>query len=160
MFRRRFRDREIYLVPDITVPDLTGMTTAQAEAELKKYRLVLGENPGYEFSEKYEEDLIIDQDYKPYSKVKPGRVISVTLSKGPERLEFPDVTSDNPTQENAISMIKAAGFDEKKIKIEYRPDAVVQEGHVTGQNPGPKSIWPTSSEIKLYVSSGKVFAMV
>ncbi|NLL51454.1 MAG: Stk1 family PASTA domain-containing Ser/Thr kinase [Peptococcaceae bacterium] len=148
-----------FFVPNTTVPDLMGMTITEAEKELEKNNLVLGENPQSDFSEDYEEGLIIDQDYKPYSTVKAGRVISVVVSKGPERLEFPDVTSNNPTEENAISMIKAAGFPEKNITIEYRANTIIEKGHVIGQNPGPKSIWPTSSPIKLYVSSGQELTM-
>jgi len=148
-----------FFVPDIIVPDLTGMTLTEAKEELEKYNLILGDNPQYGFSDDYEEGLIIDQDYKPDSKVKSGRVISVVLSKGPERLEFPDITTNNPTLENAKNIIKAAGFKEENITVEYRPHTVIEKDRVIGQNPGPKSIWPTSSPIKLYVSSGQELSM-
>jgi len=148
-----------FFVPEVTVPDLKGMTLTEAKNELEKHNLVLGDNPQYEFSDEYEEELIIDQDHKPNSKVKAGRVISVVISKGPERLEFPDVTTNNPTLENAISIIKAAGFKEENISVVYSPHAIIDKDRVIGQDPGPKSIWPTSSPIKLYVSSGQQLAM-
>jgi len=148
---------KIFHVPVVTVPDLKGLTLAQAEQELKKVNLYLdNDNIKYEFSD--EEDVYADQifrqTYAPNSQVKAGRKIGVSVSKGPEMLEFPNVTAGNPSLENAENMIRAAGF-EGEIKKEYRFDPLIPENHVIGQNPGVLARWPKKSEITLFVSKGK-----
>lgn len=139
-------------VPEVSVPDLTGLTIEQARLKLDKQQLVLGEDITYSFSE-IDENLIISQNYLPESKVKAGREITVTLSKGPEFLRVPDVSTSNPLMENAINMLRQTGF-EGEIKIETMPDQTIPESRVTSQSPAASAMWPKKGEIKLFVSSG------
>ncbi|MGI5900902.1 MAG: Stk1 family PASTA domain-containing Ser/Thr kinase [Desulfitobacteriia bacterium] len=148
----------MFNVPEVRVPDLTGLTLEQAEAELKRANLILGDNPKYEFSDEFAPDLIIDQSYKPHTLVKAGRVVDVTLSKGPEFLEVPNVMMDNLTEEDAKNVIRAAGF-EGDIIVEYRKDPFIPQNRVIDQDPKPGSLWHKRSAFKLVVSSGKEFVM-
>ncbi len=140
-------------VPDVTVPDLKGLTLEQAELELRNKGLVLGQNPAFSFSDEVEVDKIIAQNYEPDTEVKTGRTVEVTVSKGMEILELPDVTTDNPDVENAIHAIRAAGF-EGEISFNEMQHPTTPEGKVIGQNPAPKAQWPKNGKIKLFVSTG------
>jgi len=152
---------KIFYSPEVAVPDLKGLTLQQAEIELKKADLVLGDNPKHDFSEDFPVDQIMAQNYEPNSLVKANREIIVTVSQGPEIIEIPDVTTGNPAEENARNMLVAAGFDADMIKVDYRLDSIIPKDHVIGQNPGAKAMWPKTktSFITLYVSSGKVLSM-
>lgn len=140
-------------VPDVNVPDLRGMTLEQAEVALKKEGLLLGQNVSFDFNDEVKEDHIITQNYEPDTLVKAGRPIEVTISKGTQMIELPNVTIGNPDTENAINTIRAAGF-QGKIEIEEMLHPTITEGKVIGQNPAPGSKWPRNSDVELFVSKG------
>ncbi|NLI91375.1 MAG: Stk1 family PASTA domain-containing Ser/Thr kinase [Peptococcaceae bacterium] len=140
-------------VPDVKVPDLKGLTLEQASVKLKKERLNLGQNVQFAFSDAVEADKIIAQNYEPNTMVKVGRTIDVTVSKGMQIIELPDVTTNNPEVENAVNTIRAAGFDGEIIFREMLHPTTPQ-GKVIGQNPAPKSKWPKNGRIELFVSKG------
>ncbi len=144
-------------IPVVTVPNLSGLTVDQAGVILEKAGLTLGEVQ-FDFNDKYDKNQIFNQSFKPNTMVKANRSIDVAVSKGAEMFEIPDVTTGNPTEENAKNMIKGAGFS-KEPTVEYRLDPVISKGHVIYQNPGAKSKWPKESTITLYVSSGKELTM-
>lgn len=148
-----------FYVPEVYVPDLQGLTLEQAGIKLEKNSLILGENIEYAFSEDNDDkDKIIDQSYPPETLVKAGRIIDVTLSKGMEIMEFPDVTTTHPLAENAISMIKAAGF-EGEITIETMLHTTVPKNRVFQQSPAPSAMWSKTGDIKLFVSGGEELSM-
>lgn len=144
---------KLFYVPEVTVPDLKGLTIEQARLKLNSQQLVLSDDISYSFSDEIDENLIISQNYAPESRVKAGREIAVTLSKGPEFLRVPDVSTSNPLVENAINMLREKGFV-GEIKIETMPDQTVPENRVTSQSPAASAMWPKKGEIKLFVSSG------
>ncbi len=140
-------------VPDVNVPDLKGMTLEQAGLRLKNEGLVLGQNVQFEYSDEVEADKIISQSFEPNSMVKAGRTVEVTVSNGMEIIETPDVTTDNPMVENAINIIRAAGF-EGEITFKEMLHPTTAEGKVIGQDPAPRSKWPKNGKFKLFVSKG------
>jgi len=140
-------------IPDVAVPDLKGLTLEQAAVKLKQERLVLGQNVQYAFSDTVESDKILSQTYEPKTMVKAGRTVDVTVSKGMQIIELPDVTTDNPVVENAVNIIRAAGFD-GEITFKEMLHPTVPQGRVIGQNPAPKSKWPKNGKIELFVSKG------
>ena len=147
-----------FYVPEVYVPDLKGMTIEQARVKLENEGLVLGENIGYAFSTEIEIDKIVSQSYPPDSLVKAGRMIDVTLSQGMEIIAFPDVTITNPLIENAVNIIKAAGF-EGEITIETMLHPTIPENRVISQSPAPSAMWPKIGKIKLFVSGGEELSM-
>ena len=147
-----------FYVAEVYVPDLKGMTIEQARIKLVNEGLVLGENIEYDFSIEIDSDRIISQSYPPLSLVKAGRIIDVTLSRGMEIIQFPDVTITNPLIENAVNIIKAAGF-EGEITIETMLHPTIPENRVISQSPAPSAMWPKTSKIKLFVSGGEELSM-
>jgi serine/threonine-protein kinase len=148
-----------FYVPDVVVPDVKGLTIEEAELKLKDEGLLLGENIEFDFNEEVEKDKIISQSYAPDTMVKAGRTVDVTVSKGMEFIKFPDVTSNNPLQENAVNAILAAGFENDNIEIEMMLHPTIPTGRVIGQNPPPQATWPKNGKITLSVSGGEELTM-
>jgi serine/threonine protein kinase len=148
-----------FYVPDVRVPDLKGLTIEEAELRLKNEGLLLGENIEFEFNEEVEENKIISQNYQPDTVVKAGRTVDVTVSKGMEFIKFPDVTSNNPLQENAVNAILAAGFENDNIEIEMMLHPTIPTGRVISQTPAPQATWPKNGKITLAVSGGEELTM-
>ena len=78
-----------------TVPDLTGDTVAQAKKALEREDLVLGDT-SYSPSDKYEQNLVVDQSVDAGSSVDSGTKVDITLSTG-----------------------ESSGSNEVSIKIDY-----------------------------------------
>ncbi|HBW38433.1 Stk1 family PASTA domain-containing Ser/Thr kinase [Desulfosporosinus sp. BICA1-9] len=145
--------KSIFAVPPTTVPDLVGKTVPVAEDYINKAKLSLSPEPTFQFSDQVEKDRIIDQDPKAGLSVKEGRAVKIVVSKGVDIAEFPDVKIGQMSKDNAVFLIKNAGFT-GKITFESKPDANVPKDAVIDQNPAPKASWPKNGEIHLTISTG------
>lgn len=143
-----------YLVVEpTTVPDLVGKTVPVAEDFIEKAKLSFDpDEVTHEFNDEVEKDRIIRQDPKAGTSVKVGRKVTVVVSDGIELVEFPDVTIGQMSKENAINLIKNAGFTGEISFVNKTDDAA--KDSVIGQNPAPKSTWPKDGNITLTVSAG------
>lgn len=150
---------KIFYVPEVKVPDLQGLTLEQAELKLKSEGLLLGSNIEFDYSDEVEKDKIISQNYEPETLVKAGREIGVTVSQGMEFIKVPDVTTNNPLQENAINAMLSAGFKNENIEIEKLLHSTVPENRIIEQTPAPQAVWPKNGKIKLFVSGGEALSM-
>ncbi|MBP1760282.1 MAG: serine/threonine protein kinase, partial [Firmicutes bacterium] len=140
-------------VESTTVPDLVGKTVPVAEDFIKKAQLSLDPQFAYEFDDKVEKDRIIAQDPKADTSVKAGRAIKITVSKGSDLGQFPDVTVGQMSKENAIFLIQNAGFT-GKITFDTIPNATAAKDAVIHQNPAPLATWPKNGDIHLTLSAG------
>ncbi|MDO0821663.1 Stk1 family PASTA domain-containing Ser/Thr kinase [Desulfosporosinus nitroreducens] len=140
------------------VPDLTGKTVPVAEDFLKDAELSLDPEVTQEFSDEVNKDLIIRQDPKADNSVKVGRTVKVVVSKGIELVEFPNVIIGQMSKENAINLIKNAGFT-GEITLVPMPDDAAKDA-VIGQDPLPKSSWPKDGNITLTVSTGPQWSTI
>jgi beta-lactam-binding protein with PASTA domain len=94
-------------LPPVTVPDLTGDSTASAQEQLSKRNLTYKQT-GEEYDNKIPAGAIISQDPTAGSSLAQGSTVSVVVSLGPPLVEVPDVL-DMPLEE-AIAELTAAGF--------------------------------------------------
>lgn len=81
------------------VPNLSGMTEAEAKAALEKQSLVLG---SVSIETKYSDkpaNTVVSQSVTADSKVKQGTAVNIILSKGPEPAPEPSETPDTETGE-------------------------------------------------------------
>lgn len=141
------------------VPNLVGQTVSAAGDYLKQANLKLSSNVTYGFSDKYQKDLIIDQNPKAGDVVKDGREIQIVLSKGPDMGKFPDVTTGAPSEADARNMIANDGFTGKITTVEQANDTVAK-GHIIDQDPAPNVTWAKSGNIHLTVSSGPKYVTI
>jgi serine/threonine-protein kinase len=112
-------------------------------ATAKPLVVVAGEN--------YDEDVpqgqILQQDPKPGEKLKEGKTVAVTVSKGPQPRAVPELANlDRAAAEQRLS---ASGF---VPKIEKRNDENVKAGIVLDWN--PKGTQARGAEITVVVSDG------
>ncbi|WP_210587356.1 Stk1 family PASTA domain-containing Ser/Thr kinase [Streptomyces sp. GESEQ-35] len=92
----------------VEVADVTGASLEDARAELEEAGLkvrVAAEQVNSEF----DKGQVARQSLDPGSEAAEGDTVTLTLSKGPEMIEVPDVVGDNV--DDARAELEAAGFE-------------------------------------------------
>jgi len=140
---------------DTKVPNVVRKTVPEAGNAMKLAKLTLDPITIREFSDDIPEDHIISQEPKAEASVKAGREVKVTVSKGVEIGEFPDVTTGQMTEENARNLLSNAGFT-GEIKINTQTSETVTKGLVSAQDPMPNVPWAKSGPILLTISDGAI----
>ncbi|MEW5763139.1 MAG: Stk1 family PASTA domain-containing Ser/Thr kinase [Bacillota bacterium] len=140
-------------VPEVDVPKLVGMQVDDAKKRLDALGL------RYSISEAYADaspGTVIEQDPLPGERVKKRRVVFLTVSRGPQMVEVPDVRLRSVAE--ARNILETGGF---KVGEEYAVfDETVARGLVVRTDPGPHTSWPKGTAVDLYVSKGSQAAWV
>lgn len=137
--------------PDVEVPGVTGMTVEQARSTLEGKKLKM-ETAGEEFSDEFKKGTVIRQNIGPDDPpVKPGRVISVVVSKGSDLKEVPGLTGMTESEAMAILAAENLRLD-SDIKKEYHSE--VEDGRIISQSPGKGEQVKSGGTIKITVSMG------
>ncbi|MDR1320735.1 MAG: Stk1 family PASTA domain-containing Ser/Thr kinase [Gracilibacteraceae bacterium] len=150
---------KVLYVPEVAVPDLTDLTAEEAEAKLKDAGLTVDPNISYAFSDTVAKDRVIAQSVPAEEKVKQGRAIEITLSRGMALLKMPDLKSDHPSLENAKNRLTQAGFSAESIETVAESSSTVAKDHVINQDPAPGAESPADGKITLWISSGETYVM-
>jgi serine/threonine-protein kinase len=130
----------------VLVPKLTGLTRADAEAQLKE--LGLSGKATEEESSK-ETGTVIAQDPAAGATVDKNAVVSFTVAKA--RPQVPDVSTDNPTAEDAQKELEQAGF---KVKVKQDATAPPEfAGLVVKQDPAPGEQRSTGATVTITVGA-------
>ena len=130
------------------VPDLLGMTEAEAKAALKERELgykAVGEMS----SEEYEEGQICYQSVDGGDMVEKNTTIEVKISSGKGEIPVPNVVGQD--LETAINTLKAAGFSYNPT---YEFSSDVEQGKVMSQTPEANASGKEGDVITLVVSQG------
>ena len=134
---------------EFPAPNLLGMTQQQAEDELEKYGLELGNiDPGY--SDDYEVGEIMDQTPGEGRSVHKGDKIDITIVRGPETKTTTVPSLSGCTQEEAEQLLKEAGLTGHPVT--EANDA--EEGKVFDQNPAAGEEVDEGSTVTYKVSTG------
>ena len=135
--------------PKVTVPDLTGMNASQMQVRLKASGLKLGRTvKAFSLEPR---GTVIGQTPED-GKLRWGSALEVTISKGPQSLEVPDV-SGMKYREAAKALTKA-GF--VPVRVDSYSDDVAN-GKVVSTEPGSKVTAPEGGEVEVFVSIGPEF---
>ncbi|WP_288812632.1 Stk1 family PASTA domain-containing Ser/Thr kinase [uncultured Corynebacterium sp.] len=134
------------------VPDLTGMTTAEARGALEQAGLSLNSSVKEEPSDDAPSGSVITQSPAQGSQVSKGTKVSITVSTGPENIRVPIVTGQQ--EADARSNLESSGF----TVIVQRVDSTEPEGLVISSSNEGEQL-PKGSEITLQVSQGNLFQM-
>lgn len=133
---------------DVEVPNLVGMSAKDATALLydKGLHLSVGEK---EYSDKPEKEILLQQP-TPGKKVKSGRHIFVTVSRGPEVAELPSVKelAEGP----AKTVLRKAGFFNIEVKQKYHKS--IERNLAITTDPMEKLSTSREATINLYISKG------
>ena len=141
----------------VKVPDVRGMTVAEATKELKKYDLgidVVDKKP----SNEYKKNQIMSQSPGKGEKVKRHSTVEVVLSTGEEAksTKVPPVIGQD--ESDAEAAIKAANLVVVKGDPQYSDS--VEEGKVISVEPGEGTEVDEGSEVTIVVSLGSQPATV
>jgi beta-lactam-binding protein with PASTA domain/serine/threonine protein kinase len=125
-----------------TVPDLTGLTLADAQAAVAP--LVLGLTEGEQlFSDTVPAGHVISQTPAPGEQVPRETTITVQLSRGPDVVTIPDLTGLACTDAGAA--LQAAGF---AWTLAFgASDGIFQSATVGGQPAGAGGVYPRGTQV-------------
>lgn len=137
-------------VKDVQIPNLIGMTEAEAKAELAKYKLVY-EKSGEDYNSEVEAGKVFEQNpgYSDNYKVKEKSTVSVKISKGTEQTTVPKVAG--MTYEEAV-----AALEKNKLKAEKIEETskTIKEGIVISQETDANTTANAGDTVKIHVSIG------
>ncbi|MEO0099015.1 MAG: PASTA domain-containing protein [candidate division WOR-3 bacterium] len=136
----------------IVMPDLIGMGEAAAESLLKNFGLEIGEKR-WAFSLEYSEGKVIAQNPRPRIKVKKGKVVEITLSKGRGKAIVPDFSGKKVSE--FLEALALVGL-EAKLETVYGEN----EGEVKNCIPGPGSVLEKGSVVRVLVVKREGFVLM
>jgi eukaryotic-like serine/threonine-protein kinase len=132
------------------VPDLSGMTTAEAQDALAAAGIPVGEITEV-FHDEVAAGIVVSQSAPPGEELRRDTSVSLEVSKGKEPIEIEDFTGRPFT--DAQQALTAAGF---RVVPEQTSDTDLPRGIVVSQDPA-SGTGHRGDEIRLVVSaSGKV----
>lgn len=133
---------------EVTVPDLTGKTRAEAEALLVDAGLVPGETR--ERHDQRPVDTVIRQQPRPGTAVKAGRTVILTVSRGEPGRLVPDLAGN--TTRNA--QLALGDVDLVVGDIVRAPSPTVPAEMVVASHPPAGATLPRGSRVDVLVSTG------
>jgi serine/threonine-protein kinase len=97
----------------VEVPDLAGASVADATAQLESAGLKV-KVATEQVNSEYDAGLVATQSPGAAKEVATGTTVTLTVSKGPEMVDVPDVVGDST--DDAKAALEAAGFQVKEDK--------------------------------------------
>ncbi len=139
---------------EIAVPDLSGLTVAEAEEALKDVGLSIGRT-STEYDDIVAKDLILKQDPKPDTNIQAGSKVDVVVSAGAEEkivnVEVPNLVGIDENQ--AINLISQYGLTLRNV--DYKESEDVEKGLVMSQSITSGTQVAEGSNIDIVISTGK-----
>jgi beta-lactam-binding protein with PASTA domain len=131
----------------VRVPNVRGRPFDEASRALEGLGLVVKRVDA--FSQTVPKDVVIDQDKDPDVLVAQGTTVTLTVSKGKERVAVPDVRGR--TEAEATQALQAAGL---AVAVQRADSDTVPAGSVISQTPEPGTRVDKGSEVTIVVSNG------
>ena len=136
------------------VPDLSGKTAEAAEQLLTDKGYTLGSTTE-EFSADVVAGRIISQDPAAGTEAEKGTAVNIVVSKGPEKIEVPDLKGLTPEQ--AEQALSEKGLKGRSGDASYSD---TEKGLVFKQDQEPGSTLDKGSTVTYYISLGKEMVSV
>lgn len=136
-------------VETLAVPDLSGSTQEQAEAQLTEdgFENFRAEEQA---DDEAEEGTVLETDPEAGAEIEATDSIVIYVSSGPGDLEIPSV--EGQSEADAMSTLNDAGFE--NVTTESRANDTVAEGNAIGTEPSAGNQVAPSDEVTLIISSG------
>ncbi|WDC84045.1 PASTA domain-containing protein [Caloramator sp. mosi_1] len=138
-----------FIVKDVEVPNLIGLSEEEAKLRLDPLKLKL-EVEGKEYSDK-PEGTIIKMYPEDGIKVKEGSTIRVKLSAGQKKVLVPDLKGLDLLE--AEILLKSNGLKRGNIERKYSDE--VDKNKIMDQDPKPNTEVIEGTEINIVISDGK-----
>ena len=133
----------------VTVPDLTGMTAAEAGKALASSNLT-SINGGEQYSDTVKAGYVCAQDPAAGNTVDEGTKVTFYISKGVESVTVPDFAANGYSENGAKQKCSDLGLT---CVVKYQYSSTVAQGLVLSQDPVAGKVSPGST-ITVYVSMG------
>ena len=101
--------------PDVRVPDVSGMTTAEATKTLEKKGLIVSSNIKEDYTDEVKKGKVSKTDPKANETVKKGAKITLYKSLGSEKIKIEDYTGKDYNKVQAELEVKGL-----QVSIEYK----------------------------------------
>ena len=139
----------------VAVPDLTGLTRAQAQQQLDAAGLIMGDTRR-RASDEVQQGRVLEQDPPAQNQVEAGSAVDLVFSSGPKTVEVPSVV--DLTVEEAQASLEAAGL----VLGEQTPqnDQDIPEGQIISQDPPAGDEVPKDTPVNVVVSAGPSVVIV
>ena len=134
---------------NIKVPDLAGMTVSEARETLDELGLALEEGDKVYDSERAEGE-IVSQTPEEGTKVKKGKVIRVSISKGAKQGTVPNIMGKSYA--DAVYLLEKYGYTVGEVTI---GESTEPKDTVIEQTPEAGSELKPGSKVRFVVSSGE-----
>ena len=134
----------------VEVPDCSGLTLNEATAAVEKAGFKVG-NIEYAFNDTVPADSVISQSPRAGTKQSKDTPINLTVSKGVEQVEVPDLT--NMTANEARAALQRAGFKYEAGAAEHSD--TVKENRVMRQTPEAGTKADKGSTVIYILSAGQ-----
>jgi len=130
----------------ISVPNVTGMTEADAQSALKAAGLTAQSTSGS--SQTVPKGTVISQAPSAGEQVPSGTSVGITVSSGPGNTAVPDVIGQSQSQ--ASDALNAAGLG---VKVSTANNSAPQ-GQVYSQSPAAGTLVAPGTSVTIHVSNG------
>ncbi len=135
-------------LPEVTVPDVTGVSFEAAQDRLAADNLV-ARQAGSLYAPKYPEGFVVSQRPEAGRNVKAGRIINLMINAVSSKVPVPNLLGKRLSDAGAI--LQAADLQQGDVRRERNPGQ--PEGTVLAQEPLPGEEAPTGSRVDLLVST-------
>ena len=136
----------------ITVPNVVGLTQAEAKSQIEQAGFTWELNPDKVASDTVAEGSVASTDPTAGTQAEKGATVRVTISSGPDSVTLPDnLVGMSP--DDARKAIEALGLKWELDNSKVASDTV-PEGKVAQTNPSPGSKVKAGQTIRAYLSSG------
>lgn len=134
-------------VPDVQVPDVTGVAedTARDRLEHAGLIMVVKEAP----NEVVPSGTVFEQRPIAGAKIELGSSVTAVVSTGPAGTVVPDTVGQQGT--DAVALLRSAGLEARLVPT---PDEKIRPGEVMGSRPGAGKRAPADRTVQLVVSDG------
>ncbi len=137
-------------VPEVTIPDVSNLTVEEATKKLEKSKLEVSAKVEEETSDKIEKGKVIETNPKIGKSVKEGTEITLTISKGIDKIKIEDYTGENYIKIETQLELKGL-----KVNIEKQtPTTTISDDesqNIIGQSIKPGEEVEKNTEITLYI---------
>ncbi|MCE5237270.1 PASTA domain-containing protein [bacterium] len=137
--------------PIVTVPDVRGMATEEAEGRLRAARLTM-KVVNEEFSTEVKEGAVVSSNPFGGKTVRAGREVRVVVSRGGRTAKVPKLTGLTLAEaKDRLTEADLQAGEEERRNSDEPADIVLK------QEPAPGKALPRKSKVDLVVSGGKKF---
>lgn len=137
---------------NVRVPTFVGMKLDDIDPKDYPDLVIDVKNVKEDFSDEYEEGVIMAQSPDAKQEVKAGRTVILTVSKGPEEKKMPELK--NVKEDDALKQLQDLKLG-LKITVKDESNSEVEQGKVIRTDPPADSKLKKEQEVTVYVSLGE-----